>query len=136
MLLSMYIKMLGELVSRRVLGQLHSRKTAANPKTNPKSNPNPTRGTIFFRCNCLVVPNPKTIPDLEPKPNPNWATIFLGRAIVWIPLRSSLTILKETLWKTTVKFLKAITMVYYIDWNASVYVLPLKITQTKNNTMK
>ena len=36
--------MLGELVSRRVLGQLHSRKTAANPKTNPKPNPNPTGG--------------------------------------------------------------------------------------------
>ena len=107
--------MLGELVSKRVLGQLPSRKIAANPKTNPKPNPNPTRGTIFFRCNCLGAPNPKTNPELDPKPNPNRGTIFFGRAIVWKPLRSSLTILKETLRKTTVKFLKAIAMVYYID---------------------
>ena len=77
--------MLAELVSRRVLGQLHSRKTAANPKTNPKSNPNPTRGTIFFRCNCLVVPNPKTIPDLEPKPNPNWGQFSLGGQLSGYP---------------------------------------------------
>ena len=47
-------------------------------KRDSKPNPNPNQGAIFFGCNCLVAPNPKTNPDLHRNPNPNRGAIFLG----------------------------------------------------------
>ena len=37
-------------------------------------------GAIFW-----LPPNPKTNPDLDPNPNPNWGAIFLRGTIVRIP---------------------------------------------------
>ena len=38
----------------------------------------------------LPPPNPKTNPNLDQNPNPNWGAVLLGGAIVRIPLRIQL----------------------------------------------
>ena len=49
-----------------------------NPKTNPYPNPNPNQGSIFLGRNCLVAPNSKTNPNLDPNLNLNRGQFSAG----------------------------------------------------------
>ena len=53
-----------------VLGQLPPQKIALQPKTNTKPNPKPNQGAFSSGAIAWLPSNPKTNPDLDPRPNP------------------------------------------------------------------
>ena len=74
-------KVILSAILKLILGKMPLSKIGPNPKTNPKPNPNPNREAVFLECNCLVAPNSKTDPDLDPIPNPNRDVVFLGEQL-------------------------------------------------------